>query len=72
MNTLTKPQNPRRSTGVEERAHLSTSGVWGLMIEGCNAREIADYAHISATTARAWMQHAAHVFAATADEGEGT
>lgn len=51
---------------TDERAHLTTDLVWLLMAEGCNAKEIAAYGHISEAAALAWMSNAARTFARAA------
>lgn len=48
---------------TDQRAHLTSEIVWTLMAEGCNAREIAAYGHISEAAALAWMANAARTFA---------
>lgn len=51
---------------TDERAPLTTDAVWIFMAEGCNAREIAAYGHISEAAALAWMANAARTFARAA------
>ena len=46
--------------------NLTTEMVWAFMAEGCNAREIAAYGHISEAAAIAWMSNAARTFAKAA------
>jgi len=48
---------------TDKREPLTTEAVWLLMTEGCNAREIAAFGHISEAVALAWMSNAARTFA---------
>lgn len=51
---------------TEHREPLTTESVWTFMAEGCNAREIAAFGHVSLSVALAWMQNAARTFARAA------
>lgn len=45
------------------RPELTADDVWTLIAEGCNAREIAEYARVTLSAAIAMMQHATRYYA---------
>lgn len=48
------------------RNEISTDAVWGLMCEGCNAAEIAEWFRVDRFVAVAWMSRASREFARAA------
>lgn len=56
---------------LESRPSLCERDVWVWLESGCNANEIAAYAHISIATAYAMMARASRLFSNPVRQGSG-